>query len=378
MTQSNDPHVQLARYETYLDSDPRNRNLLADCIDLALACGDADRAGHHVHAALQHYPDDPFFGARHANVLMAQREWEQAATVLAPIFAEFKEFALAFNLASAYSWLGRYDDAWGVFEPFLAQALAEPEAAALAVRIQHHRGQVEEAQQLADRAMDTCGQHPGFLGAASAAYFDGDRAEDAIRCSELALAGGARPIEAVVIAGSLALAAGDAALARERFDDVLARSPQEGRAWSGLGIASLMDGDFVGAAEKMEQAVQRLPRHIGSWHGLAWARLFGGDLEGSAAAFRQTLDLDRNFADSHGGLAALDAMRGRRQEAEAGIERALRLDRTSLAGAYARMILDGETADPAGFKDIAMRLLARQPGLPGMSVADAVRRARPE
>ena len=125
----------------------------------------------------------------------------------------------------------------------------------------------------------------------------------------------------------------------------------------------------------MEQAVARLPAHIGSWHGLAWARLFGGDLEGSAQAFGRALELDRNLADSHGGLAAVDALRGRRQEAEAGIERALRLDRTSLAAAYARMLLNGETLDASRFREVAMRLLGGREALPGMTVADVVRRA---
>jgi tetratricopeptide (TPR) repeat protein len=375
MTQPTDPNAQLERYEGFLGTDPANRNLLADCIDLALGVGDTGRAGRHLEAALRHHPGDPFFLARQANLLMVLRRWDEAAHLLAPLLASFAEYPLAFNLATAYSWLGRYDEAWDGLEPFLVDALADGEGAALAVRIQHHRGRLDEAQALADRAMPACGSHPAFLGAASVAYFDGDRPQDALRCSEQALAGGARPLEASVIAGSLALGVGNTAAARTRFGDVLALNPEEGRAWNGLGLAGLIDGDFTAARENMEQAVARLPAHIGSWHGLAWARLFGGDLEGSAQAFGRALELDRNLADSHGGLAAVDALRGRRQAAEAGIERALRLDRTSLAAAYARMLLNGEALDTARFREVAMRLLGGREALPGMTVADVVRRA---
>jgi tetratricopeptide (TPR) repeat protein len=375
MTLPSDPNARLERYEGFLASDPANRNLLADCIDLALAVGATGRAERHLEAALRQYPGDPFFLARQANLLMTLRRWEDAAALLAPLLATFAEYPLAFNLATACSWLGRYDEAWEALEPYLAQALADGEGAALAVRIQHHRGRLDEAQALADQAMAACGSHPGFLGAASVAYFDGDRPEDAMRCSERALAGDARPLEASVIAGSLALGFGDAAAAKARFADVLALNPDEGRAWNGLGLADLIDGDFTAARKNMERAVERLPTHIGSWHGLAWARMFGGDLEGSAQAFGKALELDRNLADSHGGLAAVDALRGRRQDAEAGIERALRLDRTSLAAAYARMLLNGETLDAPRFREAALRLLGGRTALPGMTFADVARRA---
>jgi tetratricopeptide (TPR) repeat protein len=375
MTHPTDLNARLERYEAFLGTDPTNRNLLADCIDMAIDVGATGRAERHLEAALRHHPGDPFFLARQANLLMSQRRWQAAADLLAPLLASFAEYHLAFNLATAYSWLGRYDEAWDALEPFAAQAVADGEGAALAVRIQHHRGRLDEAQALADRAKQACGGQPGFLGAASVAYFDGDRPEDALRCSEQALAGSARPLEASVIAGSLALGFGDAAAAKARFADVLALNPDEGRAWNGLGLAGLIDGDFTAARTNMEKAVERLPAHVGSWHGLAWARLFGGDLEGSAQAFGQALELDRNLADSHGGLAAVDALRGRRQEAEAGIDRALRLDRTSLAAAYARMLLNGEALDGVRFREVALRLLGGRAALPGMTVADVVRRA---
>lgn len=375
MTQANDPTAQLDRYEGFLDADPANPNLLADCIDLALAAGATGRAARHIESALRHHPDEPFFLARRANLLMSERRWEEAAALLAPLLERHAAYPLAFNLATACSWLGRYDDAWLALHPFIAQALADGEGAALAVRIQHHRGLVDDAMALADSAMAACGGHPGFLGAASVAYFDGDRPEDALRCSELALAGSARPLEASVVAGSLSLGMGQASAARARFGDVLALNSDEGRAWNGLGIADLLDGDFAAAQANLEKAVHYLPSHIGSRHGLAWARLFAGDLEGSAQAFGQALELDRNLADSHGGLAAVDALRGRRQDAEAGIERALRLDRGCLAAAYARMLLNGDTLDASRFQQMAMRLLSGQQALPGMTVADVARRA---
>jgi Flp pilus assembly protein TadD len=195
--------------------------------------------------------------------------------------------------------------------------------------------------------------------------------------SSAALASGARPLEALVVAGSLALGRDDAATAAALLKEALAISPDDGRSWAGLGMASLLNGDTAQAKEQLERAAANLPTHIGTLHALGWCQIVRGELGGAQQTFRNALALDRNFGESHGGLAVAHALQGNRSEAEEGVQRALRLDPEGLSARYAEMVLSGVANDPARFRKLAIRLVSNRSSSASSALTSAlIKRSR--
>lgn len=366
--------AQLGRTEGYLKVDPGNRDLLAAAIDLCLATDDLARAQLHVDAACGRYPEDPFFTYRRAHVLVGQRRWDAALPLFAALFAQHQDVNIAYSLAECQWRLGACEEACASLEAYRADPQLAPEAVTLLVRVLHTLGRLDEAAELAAAHGARLAGEPAFLAAASLMYFDRGDVELAAAMSDAALAAGKRPLEALVVSGSLALGRTDTDTAIARFNEVLTVNPREGRSWSGLGMASLLRRDLAGAATQLEQAVKFMPGHLGTWHLLGWCHLFAQDLEQARSVFETALARDRNFGESHGALAVVQAMQGQRELAEAGIARALRLDPNGLSARYAQMVLSGEAADPERFRKIAFRLLSAHQALGGETVADVVQR----
>jgi tetratricopeptide (TPR) repeat protein len=359
---------KLPRVEGYLASDPGNLDLLTMAIDLSLAVGDPGRARGHADAALARYPEDAFFRLRMATVLMAQHEWSLAAAQLEAVLRNHAEVGIAYNLAYCYTWQGRHRAAYDCLAPYGATAPLAPLAVTLLVRALHHLGEFEQATALVQAEMARCQADPAFLGAASMLYFDNGQAEESARLSALALEHGARPVEALVVAASLALGRTDADLATAMFNEVLAKNPTEGRSWSGLGLASMLKRDLPAAAQQLEQAVKYLPGHVGTWHILGWCKILSQDLDGALAVFLKAIEMDRNFGDSHGGLATVQALKGERLLAEESIKRGLGLDPRSLSARFAQMVLSGKVSDPATFRALCSRMLSSHKGPFGESL----------
>lgn len=380
MTEANNEAIrQLERHESYLAADADNTALLAQVIDLSLAAGQPERAERHVQGALLRHPQDDFLHARLATVYLAQRRWVEAEAAFAALLTRHADINLAYNLAYALQWQGRHGDACAALAPYVGDAALTAPMATLLVRALHHLGEGEQAIALAESRMAEWGQHAALLSALSLVHLDAGNLEQAESLSTAALAqvgerSTAAPIEALVTAGSLALARtnGDAAIAH--FQAVLARDPQEGRSWSGLGTASLLKRDLGAAQQQMEQAVQYMPGHIGSWQLLGWSRFLDGKFDSARAAFEKALELDRNFGESHGALAVVQAQQGQRAAAEASIARALGLDAEGLSARYAQMILAGHTQDPERFRALALRLLSSRQGAFGQNLGELVAR----
>jgi tetratricopeptide (TPR) repeat protein len=363
---------QLERCEANLAVDPGNPHLLAMAFDLSMEGGETEGAARHLHTALQAHAADGRFQARRGHLFLAQRQWGEAATVFETVLQREDDVNLAYNLAYALQQQGRYADAAAALEPYRAQAEFSPAMALLLIRALHHLGRRDEAIALVEAFLEQGRAEPALLAAGSLVCMDGGRLELAEKLSELALAAtpGQAPVEALVTAGSLALARNDGAAAMACFEQVLAQHPEEGRSWSGIGSASLMLHDFVTAQAQLERAVVCMPEHIGSWHLLGWSRIFNDNLGGAQMAFQAALHLDRNFGESHGGMSVVQALQGRREEAEAAIERAQKLDPQSLSAAYARMVLSGQTKDPVRFQALAKRLLSSRQGLFGQNLGE--------
>lgn len=361
---------QLERTESYLAADPANTRLLAAAIDHALAAGLPERAGQHAEAAVARYPDDDVLAARLGNALLAQRRHEQAAALFDALLGRHADPALAYGAAYAWYCLERPDQALARLQPYADGAALAPQGVLLLVRVLHLSGDPEQALALALAQRARCGDDPALLAAASLAALDANQLEPAQSLAEVALAGPQRPPEALVTAGSLALARMDPDSAAMLLAEVVAARPAEGRAWSALGMASLLQRDLAAARSQLETALRYMPGHIGSWHSLGWCCLFGGDRNGARAAFERALELDRNFGETHGALAVVLAQEGAREAAARAIERALALDPQGLAARYAQMVLAGQTEDPERFRQLARRLMQSRQGAFGRTLSD--------
>jgi tetratricopeptide (TPR) repeat protein len=156
---------------------------------------------------------------------------------------------------------------------------------------------------------------------------DGGEVEQAAALSAAALALGQRPVEALLVNATLALAQGDTAGAIAQFQEVLDTDPNEGRSRVGMGDASLMAHDYLAAKQQLERAVALMPGSIGGWASLGWCHVFSDDLASAGKAFQQAMQINRTFAETHGSIATVAAMRGDIVKAQAGIERVFRLGR---------------------------------------------------
>jgi Flp pilus assembly protein TadD len=369
-----DLNARLKRVEGYLKSDPCNVELLGMVIDLSLAVGDVERAAAHAGAARERHPANPFIDYRYGRTLIAQRRWQEAAPLFAALLTAHPHVNVAYSLADCQLRSGDYAAALQTLTPFRADPGLPPEAVTLMLRALHHLGDFEGATALAEAQGARMAGDADFLAAASLLHLDNGHIEQAAALAERVLAGGQRPVEALVTSGTVALARTDTALAIERFNEVLAKNPSEGRSWSGLGTASLLRQDLTNARTQLEQAVRLMPTHIGSWHALGWCQLFAKDLAGAEQSFSTALGLDRNFGESHGAMAVIAACKGERAAAHGAIERALRLDPACLSARYAQMVMNGQTEDPERFKAIAYRFLAGHKTQSGEAVTDVVER----
>lgn len=373
----NEPKQQLQRYEGYLATDPDNLELLARVIDLSLEAGDAMTSERYARAGLDRYPTDVFLRARLGSALLAQHRWADAEAIFGTLPSRHGDINLAYNLATALLWQGRYGEAYALLAPFDADPALTAPMATLMVRALHHLGRGEQALEWAERRGAAWRDNPTFLAALGIVNFDAGRLDQAESLANAALAGDdahTAPLEGLVVAGSLALARTDSVAAVSYFESVLLRAPQEGRSWSGLGIASLLKRDFAAAQEQLEHAVEYMPGHVGSWLMLGWSRMLENNLDGAQAAFDAALRIDRNFGETHGALAVLQARQGLRNVAEASIARAVGLDPAGLSARYAEMVLSGETEDPARFRALAIRLLSSRQGAFGLNLGELVKR----
>jgi tetratricopeptide (TPR) repeat protein len=365
--------ARLARLHDYLALDPLNRALLAETIDLQLASGEIDDADNLVDKALSAYPDDPCFLHRRAHVLLARAELPEAERLLEHILPDAPTIGLAQDLALARFRRGAYAEAAAVLAPFVTDPALSADALLLYLRAMHQCGRIGQALDAVEAHEALCASDADLAATAGLMYFDEDRLDAARRWGDTAQALGAQSQEAWVLAGSLALAQGDGEAGLACFSEAVRRLPNDGRSWSGLGVANLMLLDAAAAEEHLNFAVQLMPRHIGSWHALAWSQLMQQNLTAAEVSFSRALAIDGNVGESHGGQAIVYAMRGERASAEESIRRALRLDANGLSARYARIVLAGDAGDPERFKQIARRVLGNREAPFGGRLSDWLR-----
>lgn len=375
---------RLDRLAVFLLQDPANTPLRIDAFETALACSAWERAAAYLEEGRARDEDALGWKLREGDFWLAQHRYDQARAVLETVPpSDSLNDVVLHNLAYIDLRQGRVDgcverlaDRMSADQAPITPSVAVRALQQLWLRALHHLGDLDRAIAWSSDAERMAQLAPQAAGVASLIALDASDFHHARRWSALAVAEGTGDdptvVEALITQASLAMAARDGHRAREFAEAALARSPEEGRAWSAWAFAAMLSGDFAAARAAFARATSAMRDHIGTWHGKGWAELMLRDLAAAEASFREALALDGSFAESHGGLALVLAFQHRVPEAKACAERALRLDRQNLSGRYATAVLNGEIRDPADLQRLARQLLAGRPAPLGGSMADEV------
>jgi tetratricopeptide (TPR) repeat protein len=354
------PQQRLAQLEAFLQQDPANLALRTDAVHAAIEQGLLDRAAqlaNDMDPALAQTPQ-----ARHlqATVLLAQGQYAKARELLRALVADgVNAPAVLFNLGYASFRAGDAEAAVQVLSPLLDQPDAPETTLAWLMRSLHQLGRPEDAVTAWNAAaprFKTTEAHA----VASLACLDTDRADEARRLSDAALAQGSTQAEALVTRATLAVGDGQEDLAEQLLARARAALPDDGRIFATVGTARMARTDLAGAEKAFRQAVALMPQHVGTWHALGWCQILSGQLEAARETFNTALALDRNFGETHGGLAVIDALEGKTQAAQEGIARAERLGRDGMAYRYAQALLSGQARDAEKLRALALRLLGKR------------------
>lgn len=369
------PSERLDRLDAYLQQDPDNVSLAVDAFELALSLGLHDRAGAYLDRAQAGAGgDDPHLAYRRGALLAAQGQWDAALALQQDLCQRFPDdIDLAAARANLLHYAGRHDEAEAAWSALQAAGRLPDYAWANRFRTLHFLGRLQEGLALAEMRGALLHAQPETAGVLSLMAVDAGEFAVAARWADLALAGQSESIEALTARGALALAAKDAQGALAALRPVVRHRPQEGRAWSSMGIAHLLLQEADAAHAAFLRATALMPAHIGSWHGLGWACLLRRDTSGAAAAFKQALALDHNFGESHGAVAISHALAGRPEDAERHIELGLRLDPASLSARFAQAVLSGVLQRPEEFQALATRTLRGVEAPDGRSLVDWIR-----
>lgn len=324
----------------YLASDPNNVLLLMEAGDLAMLQGNWSQAKELVEKALSLSPNDAVAQYRLAVILIHTGQAQNSVPLTqALIDSGEMHAAVRFAHAQGLALTGRYEEAEFILESLLNEADAFTEFGPLYIRTLHHRGKVDEALAYANGYQASHPNDATVQGMMSLLYLDNDDLENAARLSKQVLQVNPNSQDALVVAGSAALAYEEEEQAKEHFEKALAAQPNNGRAWVGKGLVSMLAGDLNTGKADFEKAVEFMPTHLGSYNVLAWVQIMQKDYQGAKATLEKSLKVDDTFGETHGGLAVIAAMENRWEDARRLSDIAVRLQPDSFSGQFARSLI---------------------------------------
>jgi tetratricopeptide (TPR) repeat protein len=362
-----------AQLSTFADNDPGNPILLCDLLDELLSSGHVEEARARLNkapAALRELPGVRFRDARCA---LLKGDAKTAIHLLLSLRASMTEVpvGIVHDLAYAQFVDGQLQEAMSTLAKSSFQGEDAAVLALLKARILHHQQQCNAA--LEALAAHDSGSHAAEVrGMRSLLWLDLNNLEQAVAEAERALALNAEQHHASLVLGAAALRFQRADDATVVFKRVLAKHADSGRAWLGLGHASMLRGNVKVSRGEIERASEHMPEHIGTWHTLAWCQLMDDDLAAAEHSFERAFALDRTFGETHGGLAVIHAMRGKRKEAEDSIKRAMRLDPQGRSGRYAQSLLLFAEGRVEEARNIVRELAKRAPNMSASLTADYI------
>jgi len=350
---------KLGQLQKLLLADPDNQRLARECVDLALACGDYDFVLQRTRDVLSDSPQDLTASFDRATALIGKGDYVSAISVLRQITALHPELLAArINLGLCHYLLAQFAEARPPLEAAYRAGERSADLLRLLIQTYHHLGLLNEAITVAKENPQTAAADPALAGAYGLAYLDANQPQSAAKWAMRALAADSNSIDGLTVQATLDVSRMHVAHARERFERVLQLSPENGRAWVGLGTLALLERDLPQARELLRRGVELMPTHVGSWLVLAWVHLFSNELDSAEQVLRTAARLDRNFSEVQGGLAAVAALRGDVPEAQRGIEVALRLDPKCLSAQYARSVLLSRAGDPEGGRELIRKTVS--------------------
>lgn len=372
---SNPAQARLDRCAAFLQQDPNNLHLLAECAELALQIGKISQARDFAEKAAALSPQDLALKSRLATIAMVDGRIEDSININREILALGETSPVVhYNLAYALMLAARYSEAKEELIQIQNQTDQAPDAPHLMIQAMHHLGEVQEAIQFALKHLEN---HPAdytTMGLLSTLYVDTNDMTQAQHWAEKAITLNPDNPDALVTTGTTALTNEDEAQAKAAFEHALAGNPHSGRAWMGLGLTRMLGLDINGGLDNLKKAVTHMPNHIGTWHALAWCQILDKDLKGAKESFNSAMDLDRNFGETHGGLATIAVMEGRLDEARKLTERALKLNPMSFAGRFAQSLLLSGSGNQAMAQKIISKALSSHEVPGGGTLADMLKR----
>lgn len=360
---------RLNRLEGFLREDPANTTLLADAFDVALQCGEWDRARFHLAHGAAFEPANVGWKLREANLLLARRDYEAAILLLTQLRSQAMrgselDRVVTQDLAFAQFQRGGFAECVDLLRP-LAAAAASPALPGplqqLWLRALHRTGRLELAVQWAADAEQKGALDAGAAGVASLIAFDLDDHSVAQRWVALASAGSHPCVEAQVARAGLALARHNTQEAAAAADEALGLNPQEGRAWSIRAFAQLIAGAAPDAQASFAQAVRFMPGHAETWQGQGWCQLLLGHFAQAQASFESAAVLDPGGAESHSGLAMCLVLQRKEEAARSALAKALALDAADPAANCVKAILDGKLSGPDAARELVAGLFGSRP-----------------
>ncbi len=357
---------RLERLVPLLKSEPENLPLHRECVELAMRGGEYARALELVEARLVRHPSESETLYARTNALIGLTQYAEALPLLKLLEEQgVAQLAVWQNLATCHYMLGQYENSRAYSERLIATGEQAASVTYIVLSSLHHLGKMDEAVKFADACAEAAAKDGPLAGACAMVYLDVEQNDKAAKFAAVALAGNPDNLAGLTVQATLAASNLDSEQAFRQYSRIIELSPDNGRAWLGLGLLAMLAMDFAKAQELLRRATEIMPGHLGSWHSLAWSHFFAQDLAGAEKYFAHALEIDRNFGESHGAMAAMHAIKGDLVTAEREIEIAEKLDRRGASAQFARAMMIARTQGPEasrGFIQNAVRAMATQVG----------------
>jgi tetratricopeptide (TPR) repeat protein len=352
---------KIARFESFLQDDPHNPDLLRELGELLHRAGQFDSALACFERLRALTPDTGHADSRIASVYLSQQRFHEAAIILADLTSrEPDNPALHFNLGLAQYFQHQFAAACDSIRSAQAAGLHSSDAWKYLCHSLHQEGQLDEAiaacEQWLATAADT--ESRGYLALLA---WDAGQRERALELANSVLTIQPENIDANAVIGAAALEQQDMPKASHCFQQILAKQPDHGRAWLGLGLGYLHEQQNTRAVDAISEATRQMPTHAGTMVTLGWANIIAHNAIAAETAFRHAIELDRNFAESHGGLAVALAHLKRFEEAAKVIKTADRINPANFGSIYAKALLLQAQGKPEAAQNLINMALTRSP-----------------
>lgn len=362
----------IARYERYLEADPRNALLRLNLGDLYHRAGRFDAAESCFTACLD---DATYRGVAQGHLgqlRLSQNRLDEAEAVFGELIeAGSGDAALRHNRGIALYGLRRWPEALESFQAARAAGLSSGANLRYIAYCLHQLDRAAEAHELAQAWLDAV---PGdeAMGYVSLLELDLGRRDAAEQRADATLRLNPDNADAAYVKSVGLIERQDMDRAERLLTRVLEKQPQSFRALQGLGMVHYYRQDFDQAIHFLERALKVVPKQVGAIVTIGWAYLAKKDVVQAERSFRRAVAAEPNFGEAHGGLAACLALQRRVKEASDEITIARRLDRKGFGAVYAQSVLLAIQGQADAAVNLVERALERPVGPGEVNLAESI------